>query len=302
SQLQAVASRTPGKAEAFAAEFGIDACDYPTLLGRDDIDVVYVATTHNFHFDNARLALQHNKPVLVEKPFTVNAAQAAELIELARQRDLFLMEAIWTRFLPAQAVLKAQLDSGLIGDIRHLTFTFGAFVPPHYEQRLKDPNLAGGVTLDMGIYPLTLANFLVGERPQTVKSMAEFGATGVDELASYLLHYPSGVTASITTSCNLKTKQEAMIYGTEGYVEFPQFQQGDHYLHHRHDGGNTIIASQTHQYSHANNGFVYQLDEVVRCLRAGERESPVIPLAETLSVMQLMDAMRADWGLRYPFE
>lgn len=302
SELLAVASRTPEKAAAFAAEFNIDACDYETLVSRDDIDVVYVATTHNFHADNARLALEHNKSVLVEKPFTVNADQASSLIALAKARGLFLMEAIWTRFLPAQVALKNQLDNGLIGDIRHLTFSFGAFVPPHYEKRLKDPNLAGGVTLDMGIYPLTFANFLLGERPESVKSMAEFGATGVDELAVYLLRYPSGTTASISTSCSLKMKPEAMIYGREGYVEFPGFQVGERFVHHRHDGGNEVLSSQAFEYDHDANGFIYQVAEVVRCLRAGQLESTVIPLDETLSMMQLMDGMRADWNFRYPFE
>ncbi|WP_157954354.1 Gfo/Idh/MocA family protein [Saccharospirillum mangrovi] len=302
SELVAVASRTPEKAAAFAAEFNIDACDYETLVSRADIDVVYIATTHNFHHDNARLALEHNKSVLVEKPFTVNADQASALIELARARGVFLMEAIWTRFLPAQVNLKTQLDNGLIGDVRHLTFSFGAFVPPHYEKRLKDPNLAGGVTLDMGIYPLTFANFLLGERPETVKSMAEFGATGVDELAMYLLRYPSGATASISTSCSLKMKPEATIYGTQGYVEYPGFQQGNRFVHHRHDGSNEVLSSQPFEYSHHANGFVYQVAEVVGCLRAGQLESAVIPLEETRSMMQLMDGMRAEWDFRYPFE
>lgn len=302
SQLVAVASRTPAKAAAFAEEVGIEGASYEALLSRDDIDVVYVATTHNFHYDNTRLALEHNKPVLVEKPFTVNADQAAGLIELARERGLFLMEAIWTRFLPAQAELQKRLAEGLIGQIKHLTLSFGAFVPPHFENRLKDPNLAGGVTLDMGIYPLTFANFLLGERPSEVRSMATFGATGVDELAGYLLRYPSGATASISTSCSLKMKQEAVIYGGEGYVEFPDFQQGSRYRHYRHDGGNQVDAGEPHEREHNPNGFVYQVAEVVRCLRAGERESPVIPLDETLAMMRLMDGMRADWGFRYPFE
>lgn len=302
SELLAVASRTPAKATEFATEFGIDGSDYDSLLKRTDIDVVYIATTHNFHFDNARQALQHGKSVLVEKPFTVNASQAQQLIELARKQGVFLMEAIWTRFLPAQAQLKAQLDDGLIGELRQLNISFGAFVPPHYETRLKDPNLAGGVTLDMGIYPLTFANFLLGERPLEVKSMAEFGATGVDEWANYLLRYPSGVMVNISTSCSLKMKPEAMIYGSQGYVEFAEFQQGNRYVHYRHDGGNEVLSNETYELQRHDNGFVFQVEEVARCLAAGQLESPVIPLAETLSMMQLMDSMRADWNFRYPFE
>lgn len=302
SELLAVASRTPAKAEQFAAEFAIDGSDYETLLNRTDIDVVYVATTHNFHFDNARQALLHGKSVLVEKPFTVNANQAQQLIELARDQGVFLMEAVWTRFLPAQVQLKSQLDSGLIGQLQQLNISFGVFVPPHYEQRLKDPHLAGGVTLDMGIYPLTFANFLVGERPLEVKSMAEFGASGVDEWANYLLRYPSGVMANISVSCSLQMKQEAMIYGSRGYVEFAGFQKGNRYLHHRHDGTNEVLSSETFEVPRHDNGFVYQVEEVARCLAVGALESPVISLAETQAMMQLMDSMRADWNFRYPFE
>lgn len=303
SQLIAAASRTPGKAEGFAAQYGIAAYDsYEALLQRDDIDVVYIATTHNFHHENAMLALSHGKHLLVEKAFTVNAGEADELIREARARNLFLMEAIWTRFLPAHQALREQLRSGTLGEVKHLTASFGGFAPPHYAPRIKDPKLAGGVTLDMGVYPISLFCFLLGETPSEVRSMCRFSELGVDEIASYLFRFPSGVTAVISTSFNLKMKTEAMIYGSKGYIDYPAFQAGDVFSHYRHEGTNEILESVPHRFEHHDNGFVYQVDEVVRCLQAGETESPVIPLDESRAIMAVMDEMRAQWGFKYPFE
>lgn len=302
SDLVAVASRTPGKADRFAAEYRIESESYEKLVSREDIDVVYVATTHNFHYSNAKLALTHNKPVVLEKPFTVNAREARELIELARERGCFMMEAIWTRFLPSLIAIKQRLDAGEIGEVRHLTLSFGGFVPPHYEQRLKDPNLAGGVTLDMGIYPISFACYMLGERPVEVKSMCRFSDTGVDELAMYQFRFPSGATAAISTSYNLLMKQEAMIYGTQGYIDYPNFQSGSEFTVHHHGGTSLVERSEARHELNHQNGFVYQVAETVRCLNAGELESPVIPWEETLGIMELMDGMRAHWGFRYPFE
>ncbi|GGX47263.1 Gfo/Idh/MocA family protein [Saccharospirillum salsuginis] len=303
SQMVACASRTPGKARSFAENYDIDAYDsYEALLERDDIDVVYIATTHNFHHDNGRLALAYNKPILMEKPFTVNASEADDLISEARAKGVFLMEAIWTRFLPAQRALRQQLREGIVGEVKHLTASFGGFAPPHYAPRIKDPELAGGVTLDMGIYPISLLCYLVGELPNEIESMCRFSDRGVDEIASYLFRFPSGATAVISTSFNLKMKQEVMVYGSEGYIEYPNFQSGPEFIHHRHDGTNEILDSTSHPYMHEENGFVYEVAEVARCLRAGETESPVIPLDESRAIMAVMDKMRADWGLKYPFE
>lgn len=303
SELVAVASRTAGKAEEFARQYNISAADsYQALVSRDDIDVVYIATTHNFHHDNARLALMHDKPVLLEKPFTVNAREAADLIDLARERRVFLMEAIWTRYLPSMKAIKQRLNDGEIGAVKHLTLSFGGFAPPQYAPRLKDPALAGGVTLDMGIYPISFVCYMLSERPSDIKSMCQFSDTGVDELAVYQFRFPSGATATISTSYNLKMKQEAVIYGSEGYIEYPDFQSGNDFTQHVHRGSNTIEHSESlHEHNH-DNGFIYQVAEVVRCLNSGELESPVIPLDETLEIMRLMDGMRDEWGLRYPFE
>lgn len=301
--LISVASKTQEKALEFAKTFGLaKACTYSEVVNDPEIDVIYIATTHNFHFENALLALQSGKHVLIEKPFTVNALQAAELVTLAREKKLFLMEAIWTRFLPSVQLLRTKLREGIIGEVKMINITFGGFVSPRYEIRLNSPELAGGVTLDMGIYPITFATYLLGEMPVEVKSMARMSHLGVDEVVMYMFRFSSGCFVQVATSFNLLMKNEALIYGMKGYIEFPNFQTGDRYTIHQHSGTKTIERSQEIHEPNHENGFVYQVAEVARCIRTGLMESPIIPLDETVATMKLMDAMRAEWGLKYPFE
>jgi dihydrodiol dehydrogenase / D-xylose 1-dehydrogenase (NADP) len=302
-QLIAVASKTPEKAQDFAKQYHISACqDYAELVQRTDIDIIYVATTHNFHFENTQLALNHGKHCLVEKPFTVNAHQAEQLIQLAKQKNLFLMEAIWVRFLPSMIELKNRLQQNAIGKIQLFNLTFGAIAPEKYLPRLTTPELAGGVTLDMGIYPITFINFLLDQLPQKINSLCHFSSTGVDETALYQFAYPSGCMANINTSYNLHTRMEAIIYGSLGYIEFPNFQQGNRFTIHTHQGTSQVASSQTVEVQNHNNGFIYQVAEVVKQIRNNALESPVISLQETLDTMALMDGMRKSWGFVYPFE
>lgn len=303
SVLVSVASNTIGKAKMFAEAVGIVAdANYQQLVERDDIDVVYIATTHNFHYDNAVLALNNGKSLLVEKPFTVNASQAQALVDLAQDKRLFVMEAIWTRFLPTMIDLKQRLRNRAIGEVQHMNLTFGGFAPQQYRPRLINPALAGGVTLDMGIYPISFVCYLADALPVQVQSLCQFNETGVDERATYQFRFASGMTASIATSFNLKMKQEAMLYGSTGFIEYPDFQAGSAFAIYHHGGTNEIDDIAAVQLDQFENGFVYQVAEVVRCLLAGELESPVIPLQETVAIMALMDDMRQQWGLRYPFE
>ena len=303
SNLVAVASRTPGKAEAFSDKYAIDHhSDYEDLLLRSDIDVAYVATTHNFHYDNALLALDNGKHVLVEKPFTVNADEAQRLVERARNLDLFLMEAIWVRFLPSIKRLRDVIREGTIGTVKYIHLSFGNFAPAVYMRRLSDPKLAGGVTLDMGIYPITLANYLLDSTPKESKTLCELSPSGVDELATYQFKYDSGCIVTIGASFNLLMKYEAMIYGSTGFIDFPGFQQGQTFTVHTHNGTRDVSETNSITVENHENGFVYQLAEVEECIRQGRNESNVMPLDETIATMKLMDAMRAEWDFRYPFE
>jgi len=189
--LCAVASKTPSKARMFADENCVEnAYNYQKIVNSSEIDVIYVATTHNFHFDNARLALKHGKHVLIEKSFTVNAKEARELARIAREKNLFLMEAMWVRFLPSLKLLKNKIQNHEIGEVKLFNISFGGFVPPEYEKRLKDPAMAGGVTLDMGIYPISFVCYLLGALPIDIKSMTRFSDLGVDEISNYMFRFP----------------------------------------------------------------------------------------------------------------
>lgn len=302
-ELGAVASKTFDKARDFAERHGLRAAaDYDDLVGDDSLDVIYVATTHNFHHEGARLALEHGRHVLVEKPITVNAAQLRDLIDLARARELFLMEAMWTRFLPTWQTLRDRVASGVIGEVRHIDVSFGGIVPAHYEQRLKDPALAGGVTLDMGVYPIGYACHVLGERPRDTESMIRSSDRGVDEIACYLFRFPGGCLTTISTSFELWMPMRAMIHGTLGAIEHPDFMWKPGFRIHHHGGTGEVADVEEVEVEHEENGFVYQVREVGRCLERGALESEVVALEESFEIMAVMDGMRERWGLRYPFE
>ncbi len=302
-ELAFVASKSTEQAESFAKEFGVDAWgSYEQLLARDDIDVAYVATTHNFHHALARMALEAGKNVLIEKPFTVNEREVADLIDLARSKGLFMMEAMWTRFLPATIALHNLVAEGRIGTLRFMDITFGNFALPMYEGRLKDPALAGGVTLDMGIYPLSFVSHMTDSIPTDIHSLCTLTNLGVDEFAAYQLRFPCGALAHIATSFTLKMENRAVLYGSKGYVEFPNFPSGAAFTQRTHDGGNQVLSSQDFSFDHGENGFTFQIEEVHRCLDARLIESPTMPLDESRSLMAVMDTMRREWGLTYACE
>ena len=303
SQLYAVASKTPSKARAFANKHGVEnVYSYQEIVNCREIDVIYVATTHNFHFENAKLALEHGKHVLVEKAFTVNAKEAEELVRIAQAKKLFLMEAMWVRFLPSLKMLKNKIKTNEIGEVKVCNLSFGSFTQSKYAKRLRDPELAGGVTLDMGIYPISFVCYLLGELPVDIKSMTRFSDSGVDEISHYMFRFSSGCLANICTSYNLKMKSEAIIYGSKGYVEFSQFPAGDQFTILKHDGENEIKDTIEILENNSSNGFIYQVEEVTSCINEAKLESEIMPLHETVGIMKVIDKMRNEWGLNYPFE
>ena len=303
NQLYAVASKTPSKARVFADKYGVEnVYSYQEIVNSREIDIIYVATTHNFHFDNAKLALNHGKHVLIEKAFTVNANEARELVRIAQEKSLFLMEAIWTRFLPSVKLLKEKIRNHEIGDVKQINIAYGGFVGPDYEKRLRDPALAGGVTLDMGIYAISFACYLLGELPTDIKSMTRFGDMGADEISNYMFRFPSKCLTNICTSYNLKMTNEAIIYGTKGFITFPKFSVGDRFTIFKHEGTNDIKDTIDVLEKNHDNGFIYQVEEVARCIQQGKLESNIIPLNETIGIMEVMDKMREEWGFIYPFE
>lgn len=297
--LAAVGSRSGAKAKEFAGRFAIPRAhgSYAELANDPEIDIVYIATPHPAHHPCARLCLEAGKAVVCEKPFTVNAAQASDLIELAHERNLFLMEAMWTRFLPLFRRLRELLAAGVIGEPRLLTADFGFRHGGGPTHRLFAPALAGGALLDIGVYVCSLASMVFG-RPDRITGLATFGETGVDELSAITLGYDSGAIAQLSVSIRVNTPQEATLIGTEGHIRIPPvWWKGTELVVGRPGRPDERIEAPIY-----GNGYNYEAAEAMRCLRSGLTESPIMPPGETLEIMETLDAIRAQWGLRYPFE
>lgn len=336
AQLLAVGSRTLNTANDFAKQFQIPRAygSYEELVQDQDIDVVYIATPHIKHMENCLLCLNAGKAVLCEKPFTLNAQEAREVIKVARQKQLFCMEAMWMRFVPLMVKLQEIIQSGEIGDICMINASLGFLneYDPHH--RAFNPDLGGGALLDLGVYPLSFAFQLLG-KPSSIVSQAEMASTGVDAQAAIVLSYESGALATLSTSFRAFQANDAVITGTKGriHIQEPLYRPESlsivkyptnfaesrlsktplARLKHveilrksyrrlqrarsllRRDNGQITISS-------AGNGYQYEAAEVMRCLRANACESNVMPLDETLEIMTVMDTIRQQWNLQYPQE
>jgi predicted dehydrogenase len=299
AELVAVGSRASASANEFADRFGVPHrhADYAGLANDPDVDVVYVSTPHTFHQENTLLCLQAGKAVLCEKPFTINAAEAEEVINLARAKRLFLMEAMWTRFLPSMVKVRQLLSDGVIGEVRMLTADFGFRASFDPQGRLFDPELGGGALLDVGVYTVSLASMVLGT-PSRITGMAHLGATGVDEQSAMILGYDQGQLAILSAAVRTSTPQAALIAGANGFISLhPQWWKPT-----RLTLSVTGRADEVIEMPFTGNGYNYEAAEVMRCLCAGKLESEVMPLDETLAIMKTMDQIRNQWGLKYPME
>lgn len=298
-RLRAVAGRDLERARAFAGEFGAELVvdDVRALAADPAVDMVYIAVPHNAHYETARLLLAAGKPVLCEKPLTVNARQAAEIIALARSNNVFLMEAMWTRFLPVYARVREWLDEGRIGRPRVVSSAFCIQPPRDPANRFYNPALAGGGLLDVGVYNLAMSQWVMGRKPERVAAAACLSATGVDELLSASLQYPCGGMAQLVCGMNVEFDNALVIGGEKGFIRVPaRFAQGKEAV--LESGGKIETVREPHR----GEGFEYQIEEAMRCFRAGEIESPLLPHADTLATMETMDEIRRQIGLRYPEE
>ena len=300
-RLIAGASRNPLRAGEFASRHGLERpyTDYESLVADPDITAVYVATTHNFHYENARLCLDHGKHVLCEKPFTVNADQSRDLIELARKNNLFLMEALWTRFLPSIIRLLELLSEGVIGDVQtvYANFCLGKALPA--EHRLRNIELAGGALLDLGIYPISMADIVFGRRPDRILSSATMDReTGVDECSCYFFEYENGQKAVLSASYSQSAPVEALVCGTQGFIRIPHF-LGARELHIHRTGETPEILQ--FPYAEGEN-FKFEIAHAMECITSGQIDSKVMPLSKTQEVMETMDELRSQWNFSYPDE
>ena len=298
SELLAIGSRSKEKAEAFGSAHNIPRrySSYEELARDPDIDIVYVASPHNLHKDNTILCLEHGKAVLCEKPIAVNAREAEQMVRTAREKKLFLMEAMWTRFLPIMTKLKEQVDAGAIGEIRMIMADFGFRASADPASRLFNPELAGGGLLDVGVYTVALASWIFGE-PTRVVSMAHIGETGVDEQCAGILGYDNGRLAIVASAVRTGTPHEATLSGTDGTIRVHTPWWCPSRMTVTAGGKSELIEAPF-----GDNGFEYEASEAVRCLLGGKLESEVISLDESLSIMRIMDTMRGQWGLKYPME
>jgi predicted dehydrogenase len=299
ASLVAAASQTSGKAAAFGKTFNIPKIydNYQNIVADSEIDVIYIATTHNFHFDQAMLALAHGKHVLCEKAFTINAHQAQKLIERAKQKKLFLMEAMWTRFLPCTIKILELVETKIVGDVVHFQADLCKKFPKDPDDRFFNPNLGGGSLLDLGVYPISFASFIFKNPPLKIMSIAHIGDTGVDEQVSYLFEYDKGETAQLTSSIITVIPPEATIIGTEGYIKVPNFTRPTKFLIFRDSS-----TPKTIEVPYQSTGLNYEAMEVMKCLSEGRLESDTLPLTQTLETMKLMDRLRSQWNLKYPDE
>jgi predicted dehydrogenase len=289
-RVAAVGSRTAGSARAFAGEYGIERAhgSYEDLAADDGVDVVYVATPHSGHFAAARLCLLAGRAVLVEKPFAATADEAAEIITLARDRRLFVMEAMWMRFNPLIRRMKDLVTGGSIGRITAIQADF-AFAPEYdAAHRLWNPDLAGGAMLDLGVYPISFGSMLLGV-PDMVSALTTSAPTGVDANTAVIARYPGGAVGLYHCGLWASSPITATITGTGGYITVGSpFLRPPSFVVHAHDA-----EPQTHLFTVDGHGYTYQAEEVARCLRSGLTESPLMPLEETLAIMRTLDSARA---------
>ncbi len=294
-EIAAVGARRLESARAFAAEHGAARAygDYRALVADPDVDVVYVATPHALHREHVELAFEAGKPVLCEKPLTLNARDAAELVVQARERGLFLMEGMWMRCNPLVRRLQQLAAEGVLGEVRQVRADLGFVVDKPPTDRLLDPALGGGALLDMGVYPLTFAHLFLGP-PTTVAAAAALSPAGVDLDVTLALAYESGATASLSSSMTSWSPRTASIATDLGRVDVPES------FHHpitatwTRDGHTETITEEV-----IGTGLANEALEVVRCLRSGETESPLVPLDESVALLGLLDRIRRDIGVAY---
>jgi predicted dehydrogenase len=286
--VAAVGSRRQETAEAFGERFGVPGRhgSYEALVEDPEVDVVYVGTPHPMHHEDALLALRAGKHVLVEKPFTMNAAEAEELVAEARERGLFLMEAMWARFLPHMREVQRLLAEGALGEIVTVNADHSQWFVEDRAHRLFAPELGGGALLDLGVYAVSFASMVLGE-PTRVLALADPAFTGVDAQTSILLGYESRAHAVLTTTLRAKGPTRAAIVGTEARIEIdgPFYQSNAFTLTPRRGEPQRWAGSP------AEVGLRHEADEVARCIREGLLESPLMPLGETVAIMRTMDAV-----------
>lgn len=296
--VYAIASRSLEKASSFAERWNIPKAygSYEEMVRDDEIDLVYIATPHSHHFPHTLLALENGKPVLVEKAFTANAAEAEILLQTAKSKGLFITEAIWTRYMPLSHKVKEIMESGIIGEPRLLTATLCYMM--EFKERILRPDLCGGALLDLGVYALNFARMYFGTDIVRTVSNCQLGDTGMDMQECISLSFADGKMANLQAGTLCLNDRQGIINGTEGYIRVDNINCPHIVEVYR----NYELVARYEKPEEMVNGYEYQVYECRRCIEEGLLESPMMPHAETLSIMKQMDALRKEWGVVYPMD
>jgi predicted dehydrogenase len=299
AQLLAVASQSADRSAAFAREFQIAASysSYEALLSDPRIDVVYIATRNHAHAPVMEACLKDGKAVLCEKPFTLNTAQARRIIQMAREKKLFLMEGMWTRCFPLIKQVREWVTQGQIGQVHLVRADFG--FPTAYDPngRLFNPEFGGGALLDVGVYTLAMASMILGT-PTRIESQVKLSPSRVDDYTAIQLSYANEASAQLHCSVRAHTPKEALIVGERGFIKIEVPFWKPRTISVEKDGGTPQVINQPYE----GFGFHFEIQEVTNCLRQGTLECPLMPLDETLQIMSQMDAIRQKWGIVFPGE
>ncbi|WP_426350012.1 Gfo/Idh/MocA family protein [Alloiococcus sp. CFN-8] len=298
AECYAVGSRSLEKAKSFADKYNIKKAygSYEELVKDPEVELIYIATPHSEHYANAKLCLENGKHVLCEKAFTANAAQAEEIISLAESKGLLITEAIWTRYLPMRWVLQEIIDSGTIGEVTSLTANLGYIL--NEVKRMVDPNLAGGALLDLGVYPINFASMIFGDDIERVTSDCVKTETGVDGQNTIIITYKGGKVAVLHSNMLAVTDRYGIINGSKGYIEFKNINNCEGIKVY----GTDREVIKTFETPKQITGYEYEVLSAIKAIREGRTECPEMPHKETVRIMKLMDSLRQQWGVIYPFE
>lgn len=297
--LYACASRNDKQAEEFAKKYHAEVYfdNYISLAKCAEVDVIYIATPHSFHHDQAILCLSNKKHVLCEKPMGLNESQVLSMVSIAKKNKILLMEAMWTAFLPTYVYIRQLIDEGKIGDIRHIQADFGFMTKFDPMSRLYNPDLAGGSLLDIGIYPLFISLLILGY-PDSIHSNVHLASTGVDEECTVLLKYPSGATASLYSSVTCETDTICKIYGTKGQITVPtRFHEQDNFILEIKDQDSVSVLP-----GKIGLGYYHEIEHINACIQNNILESDIMPYNFSLQLIRIMDKIRKQSGIIYPGE
>lgn len=299
SEIVAVGSRSIKRAEEFAKKHNVNRFygSYEELCKDENVDIVYIASPHNFHKEQAHLAMDNGKAVLCEKPVTVNHDECLELVKKSKNKNLFFMEAQWMRFMPIINEIKKRIKNGVIGDILRIEVDFSYKADFDPESRLFNPNLAGGALLDIGVYPISFSLYLLDKLPITFVGECSVGTSEVDEHGSVIFKFDDNENAVCTFGTRVDGSRKAIIRGSKGRVEI----NSEFYMATEAD----IITdkgSETIKMPHRSHGYEWEIEAVNSCLKKDLIESPTMSHQDSLDQMSIMDELRKRWGIKYPFE